>query len=306
MGVVLVTGGAGFIGSQLVRELSGAGHRVRVLDALTYAGDRAHLIGVPHEFFHADLRDGGALRAAMDGADGAIHLAAESHVSRSLASPGAFFATNVEGTRAVLEAAQAVGLPRLLHMSTDEVFGAALPGQSFGPEDRHRPGNPYAASKAAAEALVFAWRHSFGAPVAMVRCTNNYGPRQHLEKAIPCWTAMAKNNGLIVIHGDGSPRRDWLAVEDCARGLRRALEAFEPGAVDHLAGRNERSNLEVAQAVGALMGGAPVVLGPARPGQDAAYRLDDRHSRARLGWRPQVGFAEGLAATVAWCARRAG
>lgn len=306
MGVVLVTGGAGFIGSQLVRELSAAGHRVRVLDALSYAGDRAHLIGVPHDFFHGDVRDVAAVAAAMDGADGAIHLAAESHVSRSLSNPGAFFSTNVEGTRAVLEAAAAVRLPRLVHMSTDEVFGAAAPGQSFGPEDRHRPGNPYAASKAAAEALIWAWRHSFGAQVSLVRCTNNFGPRQHLEKAIPCWTAMAKNNGVIVIHGDGSPRRDWLAVADCARGLRRALEAFEPGAVDHLAGRNERSNLEVARLVGARLGGAPVVCGPPRPGQDAAYRLDDRRSRARLGWRPEVDFADGLAAAVDWWAGRLG
>ena len=206
----------------------------------------------------------------------------------------------------MLEVAQEVGLPRLLHMSTDEVFGAAAPGQSFGPDDRHRPGNPYDASKAAAEALVMAWRHSYDAPVAMVRCTNNYGPRQHAEKAIPCWVRMAQNSGTIVIHGDGSPRRDWLAVEDCARGLRLALERFAPGAVDHLAGRNERSNRAVAEAVGRWMGGAPVRPGPPRPGQDAAYRLDDRQTRARLGWRPEIPFEQGLASAVAWHAGRGG
>lgn len=307
MGLVLVTGGAGFIGSAVVRALRARGDAVRVLDALRTGGERAHLQGLDLELIVADINDEEAVCAAMDGADACLHLAAESHVSRSLGDPRAFLRANVDGTAAVLAAARRVGLPRLLHMSTDEVFGAAPAGVAFAPGDRHRPGNPYAASKAAAEALLWAWRHSFGLPVALVRTTNNYGPRQHAEKAIPCWVRMAVEQGVVVIHGDGSPTRDWLAVEDCAAGLLAALDHFEPGAVDHLAGRDPRTNLSVAQAVAALCGGVPVRSGPARPGQDAAYALDDRASRDRLGWAPRTPFSAGLAATVAWhsarCAR---
>ena len=297
---ILVTGGAGFIGSQVVRELVRRGVEVVVLDALTYAGHRWHLRGVPHRLMVGDVATPEEVRGAMRGCDAVMHLAAESHVSRSLGDASVFFRTNVEGTRVVLDVALELGIRRVLHMSTDEVFGAAEDGAASGPDDSFRPGNPYAASKVAAEAVVMAWRHSFGSDAAIVRCTNNYGPRQHPEKAIPCWTLAALEGGPIPVHGRGTPRRDWLHVEDCARGLVDIMERWEPAGTWHLAGGDIRVNREVARAVGELCGVQELAFGPERPGQDSVYLLDDSATRARLGWRPRVAFAEGLARTVQW------
>lgn len=297
---VLVTGGAGFIGSQVVRELVDRGARVVVLDLLTYAGRRRHLAGLPHRLVVGDVADAAVVRAAMDGCEGVLHLAAESHVSRSLGDPTPFFRTNVDGTRVVLEVALELGIEKVVHMSTDEVFGASRDERPAGPDAPFRPGNPYAASKVAAEAVVMAWRHSFGSRATLVRCTNNYGPRQHPEKAIPCWTLAALEGGPIPVHGAGTARRDWLHVSDCARGLVDVLEQWAPAATRHFAGGDVRVNRRVAEQVGALCGGHRLVFGPERLGQDRVYLLDDADTRAALGWRPEVGFAAGLAATVAW------
>ena len=300
---VLVTGGAGFIGSQVVRELLARGAEVVVLDLLTYAGRRWHLAGLECDLHVGDVADPVAVRDAMRGCDAVMHLAAESHVSRSLADAAPFFRTNVEGTRVVLEVALELGVDRVLHMSTDEVFGAAQDGRFSGLDAPFRPGNPYAASKVAAEALVMAWQHSYGSSAAIVRCTNNYGPRQHPEKAIPCWTLAALAGGPVPVHGRGTPRRDWLHVEDCARGLVQILECWVPRAHWHLAGGDVRVNRDVARAVGALCGVDQLVFGPDRPGQDRVYLLDDSHTRRRLDWAPRVDFADGLASTVAWFRR---
>ncbi len=297
---VLVTGGAGFIGSQVVRELSLRGHSVVVLDLLTYAGRRWHLDGQQADLHVGDVADPAAVRRAMQGCDAVLHLAAESHVSRSLGDSAPFFRTNVDGTRVVLEVALEQAVDRVVHMSTDEVFGAARQEQWSGPDAPFRPGNPYAASKVAAEAVVMAWRHSFGSQATIVRCTNNYGPRQHPEKAIPCWTLAGLAGGPIPVHGRGAPRRDWLHVTDCARGLVDAVERFEPGAMWHFAGRDVRVNRAVAEAVSVLCGGPPLTFGPDRPGQDDVYLLDDTHTREHLGWAPRVPFEQGLAETVAW------
>ena len=185
-------------------------------------------------------------------------------------------------------------------MSTDEVFGAAVGERASGPDAPFRPGNPYAASKVAAEAVVMAWRHSFGSRAAIVRCTNNYGPRQHPEKAIPCWTLAALDGGPIPVHGRGTPRRDWLHVSDCARGLIDILERWSPSSTWHLAGGDVRVNRSVAEAVGVQCGVSTLAFGPQRPGQDRVYLLDDQQTRTRLGWAPRVSFERGLAETVAW------
>lgn len=297
---VLVTGGAGFIGSQVVRELLAREASVVVLDLLTYAGRRWYLDHLEHRLVVGDVADPSAVRGAMQGCDAVLHLAAESHVSRSLGDSAPFFRTNIEGTRVVLDVALELGVERVVHMSTDEVFGSAVDEQASGPSAPFRPGNPYAASKVAAEAVVMAWRHSFGSQATIVRCTNNYGPRQHPEKAIPCWTLAALGGGPIPVHGQGRPRRDWLHVSDCARGLVDIVDRWQPARSWHLAGGDVRVNRDVASAVGELCGVEHVVGGPQRPGQDDVYLLDDAATRAELGWAPRMGFRQGLAETVAW------
>lgn len=306
MSRVVVTGGAGFIGSAVVRALAAAGWDVVVLDRLTYAGRREHLDGVPCELVVGDVCDHVAVGRALQGADAVLHLAAESHVTRSLAGPEDFLHTNITGTRVMLEAALGLGVARFIHMSTDEVFGAAPPGVSFGVDAPMRPGNPYAASKVGAEALVHAWRHSFGYPAAIVRCTNNYGPRQHPEKAVPSWALAALDGGPVPVHGMGAAVRDWLHVEDLARGLVAALDGWRPGATWHFAGQQPLLNREMASRV--LRGvarsldrpPAQIEFGEERQGQDHRYSLDDAATRAELGWAPQVALDDGLDQVVAW------
>jgi dTDP-glucose 4,6-dehydratase len=297
---VVVTGGAGFIGSQVVRTLLDGGWDVVVLDRFTYAGRKEFVVGLPARVLQGDVADADAVAEAIDGAQAVVHLAAESHVPRSLADPALFLRTNVEGTRVLLEAATARRVPRFLHVSTDEVFGSAAPGVAFHEDDALRPGNPYAASKAAAEALVHAWRHSFGYPAAIVRCTNNYGPRQHPEKAVPTWILAALAGSPLTMHGDGGAVRDWLHVEDFARGLSKALVRWRPAATWHFAGRQPRSNRDMAARIGAACGGGGLVHVGERQGQDRRYAIDDEATRRELRWEPVVPLERGLDETVLW------
>jgi dTDP-glucose 4,6-dehydratase len=298
---VLLTGGAGFMGSQVLRDLVGAGCEVVVLDKLTYAGRRAHIEGVPCSLVIGDVCDPDAVRDAMRGCDAVVHAAAESHVARSLGAPADFLETNVGGTRVVLEAAVALGIERVLHVSTDEVFGQVGDGIACDVDAPMRPGNAYAASKVGAEALVHAWRHTHGLPAVIVRCTNNYGPRQHPEKAVPCWALAALAGEAMPIDGDGSAVRDWLFVEDLSRGLVAALLRWTPGATWHFAGQQHRTNHEMASAVASSAGVAPrFARRPERQGQDRRYALADAETRRALGWAPRVSLADGLARTVAW------
>lgn len=296
----LVSGGAGFMGSNLVRALLEEGLDVVVLDCLSYAGRREHLDGLPITLIEGDVCDPGQVRAAMDGCDLVIHAAAESHVERSLTDAGAFVRTNVEGTRVMLDAACQLGVPRFLHISTDEVFGAAPPGRRFRWDDPTCPGNPYAASKLGAEAFVHAWRHTRGYGAAMVRCTNNYGPRQHPEKAVPCWTLAAQAGGPVPVQGEGRAVRDWLFVDDFCRGVIAALRRWRAGATWHLAGQQPLENREMAMAVSALNGGGPLIHWPERQGQDMRYALDDAETRAELSWAPRISLEEGLRQTADW------
>jgi dTDP-glucose 4,6-dehydratase len=295
---VLVTGGAGFIGSALVRVLLAQGVAVRVLDRLSTGGDIRNLQGLDIELIIGDILIEADLSRAMEGVDFVVHLAAESHVTRSLRSPLDFFEVNLRGSCAVFRAATFAKVP-VLFMSTDEVFGSAPVGVAFRATDPLRPGNPYAASKVAAEGALWAWRQSFGLIAGIVRCTNNYGPRQHVEKAIPSWIRMGLGGGPVRIHGQGRPMRDWIHVDDCARGLSAIVAGFRDGGVWHLAGRNERTNREVALRVVDLTGASGIFEGPDRAGQDWAYRLDDSASRRELGWEPIVEWDSGLEDTVA-------
>lgn len=299
---LLLTGGAGFIGSALARALAREGWTVTVLDKLTYAGRREHLSGVDAELVVGDIGDAALVRRLVAGAEAVVHAAAESHVARALLDPSLFVQTNVEGTRVMLEEAARAGVPHFVHLSTDEVFGSAPNGHAFGPEDPLRPGNFYAASKAGAEAMVHAVAHTRGYRASVVRCTNNYGPRQHEEKAIPCWARAALRREPVPIHGRGEAVRDWLHVDDFAAGICQILRQSEPGGVYHFSGGNSLPNRQVAEQILAICGGGSLLFQEDRPGQDARYALDDRGSRERLSWSPRVPFEEGLAETVRWVA----
>ena len=295
---VLLTGGAGFIGSATARALLQQGHRVVVLDKLTYAGRRENLEGLDLELVVGDVCDEALVTQLVQDPDVVLHAAAESHVTRSIDDAAPFLRTNIDGTRCMLEAAAQARVPHFIHVSTDEVFGSASAGVAFKPNDPLRPGNYYAASKASAEAMVHAAAHTRGYSASIVRCTNNYGPRQHDEKAIPTWIGAALSGHPLPIHGDGRAIRDWLFVDDFARGLVLLLDQ-PPGGVHHFTGGSPLSNGQVARRIAAELGGVLLHV-EERAGQDARYDLDDARTRRDLGWGPQVSFGEGLARTIAW------
>ena len=319
---ILVTGGAGFIGSALVRHLVEQDHPVCVLDKLGYAGSLSNLDSVadqPHfRFEQGDIASEADVRGVF--ADfqpqAVMHLAAETHVDRSVDSPRAFIDSNIVGTYTLLEAAlhayeQNAGF-RFLHVSTDEVFGSLGPDGLFTEQSPYQPNSPYSASKAAADHLVRAWGQTYGLPVVITNCSNNYGPYQHPEKLIPTIIRRALGNEDIPVYGDGLQVRDWLHVDDHVRGLLLALTRGEPGASYNIGSDNEHTNLEIVglvlDAVARLTGRDRQALERLvsfvtdRPGHDRRYAIDANHIKKNLGWRAETNFAEGIEATVAWYA----
>jgi dTDP-glucose 4,6-dehydratase len=236
----------------------------------------------------------------MAGADVVVHAAAESHVTRSLEDATPFVRTNVEGSRVVVQAAADANVAHCIHLSTDEVFGSAAPEQRFGLNSPHWPSNAYAASKAGAECFVRAIRYRSNYPCTVVRMTNNYGPRQHAEKAIPCWIEHALSGHPIPIHGRGTAERDWLHVEDFASGIMQLIRRDRPGETHHFSGGNSQANRQVAEKIADLCASRPILEGPERPGQDARYALDDDQTRRALQWAPAISFEQGLASLIAW------
>ena len=336
---ILVTGGAGFIGSALVRSLVGEpAHTVINLDKLTYAGNLESLAGIEEQpnyrFVKADICDRRAVDALFDShrPDAVMHLAAESHVDRSIDGPAAFVETNVSGTYVLLQAARAYcvarygsgeaaatqaarplaeGGFRFLHVSTDEVYGALGPEGSFTEDSPHRPNSPYAATKAAADHLVRAWHKTYGLPVITTNCSNNYGPYQFPEKLIPLCILRGLSGESVPVYGDGQQVRDWLYVDDHVAALWRVLLAGRVGAVYAIGGESERTNLSVAQAICDLLDGlAPreggrqrreqIAMVADRPGHDRRYAVALGEIETSLGWRPTESFASGLEKTVRW------
>jgi len=320
---ILVTGGAGFIGSAVVRAAVEAGHDVVNLDALTYAACTDNVAGVAdsprYAFEHADIRDRAALAAifARHAPGAVLHLAAESHVDRSIDGPGDFVSTNVTGTYTLLEAARVhwaqAGRPggfRFVHVSTDEVFGSLGPADPpFTEATPYAPRSPYSASKAASDHLARAWAETYGLPVIVTNCSNNYGPCQFPEKLIPVVILAARAGRPIPVYGAGENVRDWLFVEDHAAGLLRALEAGEPGGSYAFGGRAEARNIDLVRMICAEMDrqspeGAPherlITFVADRPGHDLRYAIEPAHAEAALGWQPAVTLAEGIARTVRW------
>ena len=321
---ILVTGGAGFIGSALVRHLVGHGHDVLTVDALTYAGNRASLRDVEgngrHRFVQADICD----RAAMDAAfvqfqpERVMHLAAESHVDRSISGAGEFVRTNVTGTFTLLEVARDFWgrLPaaeaerfRFLHVSTDEVYGSLGDEGLFHEDTPYDPSSPYSASKAASDHLAKAWARTYGLPVVVSNCSNNYGPYHFPEKLIPLIVLNAMAGRELPVYGAGDNIRDWLYVEDHARALDLIASRGRIGETYNVGGRNERRNIDVVRRICTLLDELMPAAAPReslirhvtdRPGHDERYAIDATKLETELGWRAQETFDSGIAKTVRW------
>jgi dTDP-glucose 4,6-dehydratase len=319
---ILVTGGAGFIGSAVVRHAVRAGHSVVNIDALTYAANLANVEPVANSplyvFEHADIRDRAALDrifAAQD-PDAVMHLAAESHVDRSIDGPGDFIETNITGTFNMLEAARAhwtrKGKPetfRFHHISTDEVYGSLGESGQFTEDTPYAPNSPYSASKAASDHLVRAWHETYGLPVLVTNCSNNYGPYHFPEKLIPVAILRALAGLPIPVYGTGENVRDWLYVEDHADALLTVLANGTIGRTYNIGGENERRNIDLVRTICAILDEKRPKTTPYadqisfvtdRPGHDLRYAIDPTRIRTELGWRPSVTVEEGLARTVQW------
>ena len=321
---ILVTGGAGFIGSAVVRRAVAQGHEVINLDALTYAACLDNVAGVAgsnlYSFEKADIRDRPALDAilARHRPDAVIHLAAESHVDRSIDGPGDFLQTTSTGTFNLLEAARAYwmaeGKPetfRFHHISTDEVFGSLPddPAVKFTEDTPYDPRSPYSASKAASDHLVRAWHETYGLPVVLTNCSNNYGPFHFPEKLIPVVILKALAGEPIPVYGRGENIRDWLYVEDHAEALLLVLQKGALGRSYNIGGENEARNIDIVRTICRILdekrpGPAPreglITFVTDRPGHDMRYAIDPSRIRAELGWRPSVTLEEGLEKTVQW------
>ena len=299
---MLVTGGAGFIGSNFVHYMLAEHSDVEIvtLDLLTYAGSMENLDGVDqsrHRLIHGDINDTGLVRRllATETIDTIVHLAAETHVDRSIAGPTVFVATNVCGTFTLLEAVRLSGRTiRFHHVSTDEVYGSLAVGERpFDETSPYRPNSPYSASKAASDHLVRAYGQTYGLPVTVSHCSNNYGPRQHAEKFIPTVIRNIKEGKPIPVYGDGSNRREWLCVDDHCRAIDTILQHGAVGET-YCVGGEEMSNLDVVRAVGAAMDHESAIdFVTDRPGHDWRYALDSSKIRA-LGWTPRESFASGI------------
>jgi dTDP-glucose 4,6-dehydratase len=322
---LLVTGGAGFIGSAVVRRAIAAGHGVVNLDALTYAACLDNVASVAdhpaYSFVQADIRDRAALDAvfAQHAPDAVMHLAAESHVDRSIDGPGDFIETNITGTYNMLEAARAHwvarGRPesfRFHHISTDEVFGSlpADPQVKFTEDTPYDPRSPYSASKASSDHLVRAWHETYGLPVVMTNCSNNYGPYHFPEKLVPVIILNALAGKPLPIYGKGENIRDWLFVEDHAEALLVVVRQGVVGRSYNIGGENERTNLDLVKTLCAILDARrpkasgsyadQITFVTDRPGHDARYAIDPARIREELGWRPSVTVEQGLELTVQW------
>lgn len=328
---ILVTGGAGFIGANLVHHLLGPSPEAGVvvekvvnLDKLTYAGNPDNLTGLAgesrHVFVEGDILDGEMISRllAEHRITTVMHLAAESHVDRSIDGPEAFIQTNFVGTFRLLEAARHYhkGLAeaekasfRFLHVSTDEVFGTlSATDPAFHEETPYAPNSPYSASKAGSDHLARAYHHTYGLPVVTTNCSNNYGPYQFPEKLIPLMIAKASRGEKLPVYGDGSNVRDWLYVEDHARGLTLAAACGTPGETYNIGGRNEMKNLDVVKTILAELREAGITGATEdlisfvtdRPGHDWRYAIDCRKIERELGWKPRETFATGIRKTVRW------
>jgi dTDP-glucose 4,6-dehydratase len=306
---IFITGGAGFIGSAFVRMLiNETDSTVINFDALTYAGNLDNLQNIDsnrYHFIHGNIADPEAVIAALpEGAEAIVNFAAESHVDRSIANAAEFLRTNITGTQVLLDAARARGVRRFIQVSTDEVMGSLPENEDafFTENSPFAPNSPYAASKAAAEHLIRAARHTFGLDTVVTRCGNNYGPRQFPEKFLPLVLSNALDDKTIPVYGDGQNVRDWIYVDDHCRAILLALEHGKPGAVYNVGARNERRNLEVVASLLDAVGKPHSLIRfvKDRPGHDRRYAINPALIETELGWHPRETWETGLEKTIRW------
>src|SRR5436309_2722034 len=296
---VLVTGGAGFIGSHFVKRLAASGDDVVVLDKLTYSGNPANLEGVEHEFHEGDIADPEAVARAGAGAEAVVNFAAETHVDRSILGPAEFILTDVFGTQVLLDWARETGA-RYVQVSTDEVYGDIERGKSSREDDPIRPSSPYSASKAGGDLQVLAYIRTYGVNASITRGANTYGSHQYPEKLIPLMVTNALDGEALPVYGDGRQRREWIHADDHCAAIDLVLREGAPGETYNVGGQ-ERENLDVIRSILDLTGASPDLVRHVtdRAGHDRRYALDSSKLHA-LGWRPGHSFAEGLAETVDW------
>ncbi len=306
---LLVTGGAGFIGSNFIRLLLDQRPEVKVinLDLLTYAGNLDNLKDVSdnpnYRFVHGDIADEKLVdEIAKEGLDGIINFAAESHVDRSIEDPQIFLRTNILGTYVLLEAAKKYDVPRFLQISTDEVYGSLGPTGLFTEESPLAPNSPYSASKTSADLIVRAYHHTYGLATMVSRCSNNYGPYQYPEKAIPLFITNLMDGLKIPLYGDGLNVRDWLHVDDHCRAVLMVFEKGKVGEVYNIGGNNEKKNIEIVQIILKELGAPESMISYVkdRPGHDRRYAIDSTKIQKELGWKPSYDFDSGIQSTIRW------
>jgi dTDP-glucose 4,6-dehydratase len=306
---ILITGGAGFIGCNLLYHLQEKypDYQLINVDKLTYAGNLENLKGLEGEknyrFITADITNRSALEPLFqEGLDGIIHLAAESHVDRSITDPDAFVNTNVLGTQVLLDLARRYKVPRYLQVSTDEVYGSLGPDGYFTENTPLAPNSPYSASKTGADLLVRAAFHTFSQPVLITRCSNNYGPYQFPEKLIPLMISNALEDKPLPVYGDGLNVRDWLHVKDHCRGIDVVFHHGTPGEVYNIGGHNEHSNIEIVKLILKTLGKPESLIQYVkdRPGHDRRYAIDASKIQKALGWEPSITFEVGIQETIQW------
>jgi dTDP-glucose 4,6-dehydratase len=305
---ILVTGGAGFIGSNFIHYLikEYPGIKVINLDLLTYAGNLENLKDVEnspdYRFIKGDIADAKLVNEVVAGAAYIVNFAAESHVDRSIEDPSVFIRTNIMGTQVLLDAAKKHGTERYLQVSTDEVYGSLGSTGYFTEGTPIAPNSPYSASKAGADLLVRAYYETYGMPVLITRCSNNYGPYQFPEKLIPFFIKRLLNNQTVPVYGDGLNVRDWLHVEDHCKAIALVLQQGKIGEVYNIGGNNEMTNMEITRLVltGLNKPDTMIEYVKDRLGHDRRYAIDSTKLQSELGWKPQISFAEGITQTIAW------
>ena len=305
----MVTGGAGFIGSNLIKLIhkNHPSWEIVNYDLLTYAGNLTSLTELEnsprYQFIKGDVVDLSAVIEAMEGCDTVLHLAAESHVDRSIEDPGPFLTTNILGTAAMLDAARKIGVSRFVQVSTDEVYGSLnLDDPAFTENNRLQPSSPYSASKTSGDLLAHAYFKTYGLPVMISRCSNNYGPYMFPEKLIPLLISNAMQDKPIPVYGDGMQIRDWIYVEDHCLGILAILERGEPGEVYNLGGNFELPNLELVKIVLQQLGKSEDLISfvKDRPGHDRRYAMDCSKALKQLGWQPIYDFNSAISKTIEW------